>query len=169
MRAPLPPISPRAASLLLATGLAALGAAALFARGGAAPGPEPGAGASWQQKLAALHGATPEAAQRAEAAAAAAQADLESADQFAARLRAWSPEWRAECRATDRRYGIELRRYRLISTDATPQAWGATLALLHDLTDAPGVTIEQLALTAAPEGDGTFTQIAVELTARLRR
>jgi len=164
----LPIISPRFAGRLLAAGLGALGLAAIFASGPPRRGPAPDASASWRQRLAALRGATPEAAQRAEIAAAAARADLETPDQFSERLRAWSPEWRAECRATERSFGLERRRYRLTCADATPRAWSACLELLRALTEGPGITIEQLALTAAPGGDGAFTQLAVELTVRLR-
>jgi hypothetical protein len=168
MNGRLPIVSPRAALLLLGTGLAALGAAAVFARSGSGHAPERGGAADWVAQLAALRGATPEAAQRAESAAGAARAELESADQFAARLRAWSPEWHAECRASEQSFGIESRRYLLTSADPSPHAWGATLALLAALADEPGITVDQLALTAAPAGDGAFTQLAVALTVRLR-
>jgi hypothetical protein len=164
----LPIISPRVAGRLLAAGLTALGLAAFFGSGPPPHAPVPGANAGWRQRLAELRGATPEAAQRAETAAVAARADLETPDQFGERLRTWSPEWRAECRATEQRFGLEVRRYRLRSADPTPRAWSACLELLRSLAEQPGVTIEQLTLTAAPAGDGAFTQLAVDLTVRLK-
>jgi hypothetical protein len=162
----LPQPSGRAAAALLAAGLLALAAAAITGRSPFRRPPDGGGG--WTERLAALREATPEAAQRAERAAAAAQAELETAGQFAGRLRAWSPEWRVESRAREQRFGLELRRYLLSCNDRSPRAWTAALDLLRTLADCPGVTVEELAITAAPGGAGAFTQLELELAVRLR-
>jgi hypothetical protein len=161
-----PQPSGRAAALLLAAGLLAAAWAAATGRGPARRPPDGSAG--WIERLAALQGATPEAARQAERAAAAAQAQLETAQQFAGRLRAWSPGWRAESRAREQRFGLELRRYLLTCTDRSPRAWAAALELLRALAECPGVTVEQLAITAAPGGAGAFTQLELVLAVRLR-
>lgn len=164
----LPHPSRRAAGLWSIGGLLALGLAGLCNREFALRPATGEVNADWVQRLAILRDATPEAAQQAEIGAASARANLETAAEFGNRLRTWSPQWRAERRASDRRFGLEVRRYRLTATDHSTRSWGAGLELLRTLTAEPGVTIEHLAVQAAPAGDGALSQWSVDLTVRLR-
>jgi hypothetical protein len=76
--------------------------------------------------------------------------------------------WTASEPATDRRNGYELRHYSLRRANPRLGDWPEIVASVRILCDEPGLTIDRLLLTAAPDGAAVFIRAELGLTVRLR-
>ena len=112
---------------------------------------------------------TPDALARSEEGFAAACARLSAAGSFEERLGALCRRgWTASEPATDRRNGYELRHYSLRRANPRLGDWPEIVASVRILCDEPGLTIDRLLLTAAPDGAAVFIRAELGLTVRLR-
>ncbi len=114
-------------------------------------------------------GDTPDALERGEAGFAEACARLSPTGSFGERLSALERRgWTAAGLATDRRNGYELRHYLLRYRNPRLGDWPEIVASIRVICDEPGLTIERLFLTAAPDGAAVFIRAELGLTVRLK-
>ena len=76
--------------------------------------------------------------------------------------------WTAAGRGVDRRNGYELRSYVLRFANPRLGDWPGIVASVRLICDQPGLTIERLFLTAAPDGAAVFIRAELALTVRLK-
>jgi len=100
---------------------------------------------------------------------AAARAALRPAEAFDTWMRGWSRHWTCLARTAEMAPDLEVRHYALAYAQPRLGSWSDIVQTLQLLGAAPGVTVDSLALTAAPDGADAFTRARIGLTARLRR
>ena len=117
----------------------------------------------------AASGDTPQALERNETGFAQACSRLPTDASFQQMLAALSRRgWIAAAPAVDRRNGYELRHYLLRLANPRLDAWPEIVASIRLICDQPGLTIERLLLTAAPDGAAVFIRAELGLTIRLK-
>jgi hypothetical protein len=97
-----------------------------------------------------------------------ARAALLPAGDFDAWLRDWSRPWKILAHSAEPSPDLEVRHYALAYGEARLRAWSGFVHALQAAAAEPGVTVDSLVLTAAPDGADAFTQARITLTARLR-
>lgn len=152
-----------AAGLTCAAGAVAAALAVAYVRSV----PEPAPAAPWGS--AGLSAATPEAVARLAAEVSATRARLRGAADFGRWLSRLEARWRVEEDAEEDAPGLEIRHLALAYRRPCPEAWPDLAGSVRELAAEPGLTIDSLALAAAPDGLGGFAEARLTLTLRLRR
>jgi hypothetical protein len=158
----------RAANFLFAAGVLAAGSCVFYSRSRPAPSAIAPEDAAWQRQEAALAGDTPETVARLETQLAAARARLPAAKAFDALVQGECPNWIVETRSIESLPEIEVRHYGMVFDHPKMSSWPDILETIRILCAEPGLTIDSLALTAAPDGADAFEQVEVNLTVQLR-
>ena len=98
---------------------------------------------------------------------AAARAALRPAETFEAQLRAWGRHWKILAHSAEREPGLEVRHYVLAFGQPRLSAWSEVVQTVQQIGAEPGLTLDSLILSAAPDGADAFSQAQLTLTARL--
>jgi hypothetical protein len=112
--------------------------------------PEPGNVAQWERAVSA------------------ARAQLPSRSDFDDGSQGWSRHWIVLAQSADRLPDVELRHYALAYDHPSLGSWSDIVETLRRLCAENGVTVDSLALAAAPDGSDAFAEAQITLTARLR-
>ena len=158
----------RFAGIICAAGILSCAVAGAYTWSRPAPSPVAPEDAALQRQWDALGDATPESLSQLEAQVTAARARLPHARDFETWMAGWSENWTRLVSATDRDGDLERRRYALAYNHPTLRAWPDIVRTVKTLCAEPGLTLDSLSLSAAPDGSDAFVQAQITLTARLR-
>jgi hypothetical protein len=165
---PVPEVRPIAAAVICAVGIIFCGMSLGFKRSRPPPPPESQEDAALRFKWGVLRGATSEALGRLDEQLSTARSALPAADSFDAWLAMQDRGWTTLASATDHYPGLEVRRLVLAYNHPTLRAWSDIVETAKALCAEPGLSVDSLSLSAAPDGSDAFVQAQITLTARLR-
>jgi len=120
-----------------------------------------------EKQAAALAHATPEVVSLLETRLAGARARLPPAGAFDAWMQAAGRNWIVETHSAEPSADLETRHYGLAYDHPRMSSWPDIVETIRTLCAEPGVTIDSLAITAAPDGADAFQQVEIKLTVLL--
>ena len=129
-------------------------------------GPQPGGAASVPKWT---HGANPDDPARLTARLAATRARFPSAAEFDSGRRPWGSRWVVTGRSVESRSDWEIRHLALAWDRPGLRDWSDIADTVRSCCSQPGLTIDRLALTSAPDGADSFLKAELSLAVRLRR
>ena len=111
---------------------------------------------------------TPEAVARWASRLEAEKARFPLAVSFDAQIKQLASRWSVSSEPAAPSAGGEVRHYALAAAQASLDDWSDLVGTVRDLCAQPGLTIDRLTLTAAPDGAAVILQAGLDLSVRLR-
>ena len=98
----------------------------------------------------------------------AARSRLPDPESFGRWIAEWSPRWKIVAGSAGVADGLAIRRRTLAYDHPGLGSWSDIVDTIRKVCRQPGVSVDSLVLTAAPDGADRFAEARISLTARLR-